>query len=100
VASSTTVGGLIKHLHWAEYGWFDQLLQERSNDTVARTTADVTSLALNGTCDKMPPMGASDGGVLRFAPLRGAGGAAGQVDDRRMLAGLGRRRLLGLPRDP
>jgi uncharacterized damage-inducible protein DinB len=32
VASSTTVGGLIKHLRWAEYGWFDQLLQERSND--------------------------------------------------------------------
>jgi uncharacterized damage-inducible protein DinB len=32
VASSTTVGGLIKHLRWAEYGWFDQLLQERSSD--------------------------------------------------------------------
>jgi uncharacterized damage-inducible protein DinB len=32
VASSTTVGGLIKHLRWAEYGWFDQLLQEQSND--------------------------------------------------------------------
>ena len=32
VASSTTVGGLIKHLRWAEYGWFDQLLQERSTD--------------------------------------------------------------------
>jgi uncharacterized damage-inducible protein DinB len=32
VASSTTVGGLIKHLRWAEYGWFDQLLQERSDD--------------------------------------------------------------------
>jgi uncharacterized damage-inducible protein DinB len=32
VASPTTVGGLIKHLRWAEYGWFDQLLQERSND--------------------------------------------------------------------
>src|SRR5271155_312544 len=32
VASSTTVGGLTKHLRWAEYGWFDQLLQERSND--------------------------------------------------------------------
>ncbi|MBV9321312.1 MAG: DUF664 domain-containing protein [Mycobacterium sp.] len=28
VASPTTVGGLIKHLRWAEYGWFDQLLQE------------------------------------------------------------------------
>jgi uncharacterized protein DUF664 len=25
VASPTTVGGLIKHLRWAEYGWFDQL---------------------------------------------------------------------------
>lgn len=32
VASETTVGGLIKHLRWVEYGWFDQLLQERSND--------------------------------------------------------------------
>jgi uncharacterized damage-inducible protein DinB len=32
VASQTTVGGLIKHLRWAEYGWFDQLLQERSDD--------------------------------------------------------------------
>jgi uncharacterized damage-inducible protein DinB len=32
VASLTTVGGLIKHLRWAEYGWFDQLLQERNND--------------------------------------------------------------------
>jgi uncharacterized damage-inducible protein DinB len=32
VASPTTVGGLIKHLRWAEYGWFDQLLQERISD--------------------------------------------------------------------
>jgi uncharacterized damage-inducible protein DinB len=32
VASPTTVGGLIKHLRWAEYGWFDQLLQERLDD--------------------------------------------------------------------
>jgi uncharacterized damage-inducible protein DinB len=32
VPSPTTVGGLIKHLRWAEYGWFDQLLQERSSD--------------------------------------------------------------------
>ncbi|MCV7402542.1 DinB family protein [Mycobacterium fragae] len=32
VASQTTVGGLIKHLRWVEYGWFDQLLQDRSND--------------------------------------------------------------------
>ena len=32
VASSTTVGGLIKHLRWAEYGWFAQLLQERNDD--------------------------------------------------------------------
>jgi uncharacterized damage-inducible protein DinB len=32
VTSQTTVGGLIKHLRWAEYGWFDQLLQERTND--------------------------------------------------------------------
>jgi len=32
VTSPTTVGGLIKHLRWAEYGWFEQLLQERSDD--------------------------------------------------------------------
>jgi uncharacterized damage-inducible protein DinB len=32
VASATTAGGLIKHLRWAEYGWFEQLLQERSDD--------------------------------------------------------------------
>ncbi|PQM46215.1 hypothetical protein C1Y40_03619 [Mycobacterium talmoniae] len=32
VPSATTVGGLVKHLRWAEYGWFDQLLQERVDD--------------------------------------------------------------------
>lgn len=32
VRSATTAGGLIKHLRWAEYGWFDQLLQEHSDD--------------------------------------------------------------------
>src|SRR5271167_2783431 len=32
VPSATTVGGLIKHLRWAEYGWFEQLLQEQSNN--------------------------------------------------------------------
>lgn len=32
VASPTTVGGLVKHLRWAEFGWFDQLLQERADD--------------------------------------------------------------------
>jgi uncharacterized damage-inducible protein DinB len=32
VTSPTTVGGLIKHLRWVEYGWFDQLLQERASD--------------------------------------------------------------------
>jgi uncharacterized damage-inducible protein DinB len=32
VASPTTAGGLIKHLRWVEYGWFDQLLQEQSDD--------------------------------------------------------------------
>jgi uncharacterized damage-inducible protein DinB len=36
VASPTTVGGLIKHLRWAEYGWFEQLLQERSDDNRRR----------------------------------------------------------------
>jgi uncharacterized damage-inducible protein DinB len=32
VPSPTTIGGLIKHLRWAEYGWFEQLLQEQSDD--------------------------------------------------------------------
>src|SRR6201997_3768030 len=32
VTSSTTVSGLVKHLRWAEFGWFEQLLQERSDD--------------------------------------------------------------------
>ena len=32
VASPTTAGGLVKHLRWVEYGWFEQLLQERSDD--------------------------------------------------------------------
>lgn len=34
VASPTTAGGLIKHLRWAEYGWFDQLLTERAGDNL------------------------------------------------------------------
>lgn len=32
VTSATTVGGLVKHLRWAEYGWFDQFLQGRLDD--------------------------------------------------------------------
>ena len=32
VPSPTTVGGLVKHLRWAEYGWFAQLLPEHSDD--------------------------------------------------------------------
>jgi uncharacterized damage-inducible protein DinB len=32
VTSATTVGGLVKHLRWAEYGWFEQFLQERLDD--------------------------------------------------------------------
>jgi len=32
VPSSTTVGGLIKHLRWAEYGWFEQFLRGRLDD--------------------------------------------------------------------
>src|ERR1700744_5685111 len=32
--------------------------------------SEATSLALNGTCDKMPPIGARVGGVLRLAPFR------------------------------
>ena len=31
--------------------------------------SEVTSLALNGTCDRIPPIGANVGGVLRFAPF-------------------------------
>ena len=31
--------------------------------------SEVTSLALNGTADSTPPIGASDGGALRLAPL-------------------------------
>ena len=31
--------------------------------------SEVTSSALNGTCDKMPPIGANVGGVLRLAPF-------------------------------
>jgi hypothetical protein len=32
VPSATTAGGLVKHLRWAEFGWFDQLLQGRLDD--------------------------------------------------------------------
>lgn len=32
VTSQTTVGGLIKHLRWVEYGWFRQLLHDRLGD--------------------------------------------------------------------
>jgi uncharacterized damage-inducible protein DinB len=32
VPSPTTVGGLIKHLRWVEYGWFEQLLHQRGDD--------------------------------------------------------------------
>lgn len=32
VPSATTVGGLVKHLRWAEYGWFDQLLAQQAGD--------------------------------------------------------------------
>src|SRR6202012_2422091 len=31
--------------------------------------SEVTWLALNGTCDRIPPIGANDGGGLRFAPF-------------------------------
>jgi hypothetical protein len=30
VPSATTPGGLLKHLRWAEYGWFKQVLGDRS----------------------------------------------------------------------
>jgi uncharacterized damage-inducible protein DinB len=32
VPSGTSVGGLLKHLRWVEYGWFEQLLQEHSDN--------------------------------------------------------------------
>jgi uncharacterized damage-inducible protein DinB len=32
VTSATTVGGLVKHLRWAEYGWFEQFLAGRLDD--------------------------------------------------------------------
>jgi uncharacterized damage-inducible protein DinB len=32
VSSQTTVGGLVKHLRWVEYGWFCQLLRDRAGD--------------------------------------------------------------------
>src|ERR1700761_1553362 len=32
VPSPTTVGGLVKHLRWAEHGWFEQFLQGRLDD--------------------------------------------------------------------
>src|ERR1700761_1257364 len=32
VPSGTSVGGLLKHLRWVEYGWFDRLLQEHSDN--------------------------------------------------------------------
>ena len=46
---------------------------------------------LNGTCDSMPPIGASVGGRAAVGALGGAGGAAGQDDDRGVLGGLRRR---------
>ncbi len=51
--------------------------------------SEVTSPALNGTCESTPPIGASDGGAARLAPLGVPGGAAGQDDDRRVLGGFG-----------
>ncbi|WP_343573915.1 DinB family protein [Mycobacterium sp.] len=32
VPSPTTVGGLVKHLRWVEYGWFEQFLAGRLDD--------------------------------------------------------------------
>ena len=39
VPSPTTVGGLVKHLRWAEYGWFEQLLQGRQRRQPSRARA-------------------------------------------------------------
>jgi hypothetical protein len=40
VPSPTTPGGLVKHLRWAEFGWFEQLLQERLDDNRRRHDHD------------------------------------------------------------
>lgn len=32
VPSATTVGGLVKHLRWAEHGWFGQVLRDRTGE--------------------------------------------------------------------
>jgi hypothetical protein len=40
VPSATTAGGLVKHLRWAEFGWFDQLLQGRLDDNRRRHDRD------------------------------------------------------------
>jgi hypothetical protein len=40
VPSLTTAGGLVKHLRWAEFGWFEQLLQERLDDNRRRHDRD------------------------------------------------------------
>lgn len=34
VASQTTAGGLIKHMRWAEYGWFDQILRQQLGENL------------------------------------------------------------------
>ncbi|MGI8696361.1 MAG: DinB family protein [Mycobacteriales bacterium] len=34
VSSPTTVGGIVKHLRWVEFGWFSQLLGQRSGDNL------------------------------------------------------------------
>lgn len=36
VASQTTVGGLVKHLRWAEHGWFGQVLEQRTGENLRR----------------------------------------------------------------
>ena len=43
VPSATTVAGLVKHLRWAEYGWFDQFCRDEATTTVARTSAPGSS---------------------------------------------------------
>jgi hypothetical protein len=100
VASSTTVGGLIKHLRWAEYGWFAQLLREQNDDN--RRTHDRWRhlVGLERHCDKLPPDGRGDGGVLRFAPFRVPVVPLVRIMIDECVLALGAGDLLGLPRDP
>ncbi|MBO0839216.1 MAG: DinB family protein [Sciscionella sp.] len=40
VPSMTTIGGIVKHLRWVEFGWFHQLFGEHSGDNQRRHDRD------------------------------------------------------------